>query len=433
MAADHFQPWVPQQGQASYVWNVLSAVGQRTTGDLGPGVTCPIVSAPPGDGRAGRGTLEAMYPDRTWLGLGSGEALNEHVFGGYWPEAPERIRMMFEAVELIQKLFTGKDVKHAGEFFKLHSDPALDDAASSRRRSWSRRPGRITAKRTGARCDGIITPGATTEKVAGVLAKFDEGAVSAGKDPSTMPKLLQLHLSWAPTDEEALANAMTEWPNGGMKFAKQDVRSPHRLRRRWRRWCGPRTSRGGWSSRPTPTRTAREIQRFLDLGITQIYLHNVGRNQAEWLEVFGRDVLPKLHRMTIHDGHPFATPESERDPVRRLRGRLGGAVSLWTAGVGTGPSRPHRVVIPAVAPGEPAHVLGAGRRGVRARTSACSRPGPPSSNCWSGRSASWPTLSRGSSRHRAGHFGSARSRAGGSTPTGDRCSARRRPGSAPGC
>ena len=127
-------------------------------------------------------TLEAMYPGRTWLGLGSGEALNEHVFGGYWPEAPERITMMFEAIEIIQKLFTGKDVKHAGEFFKLHTTrlwtlpdnppPILVATA-----------GPITAKKTGARCDGIITPGATTEKVAGVLAKFDEGATSAGKDP----------------------------------------------------------------------------------------------------------------------------------------------------------------------------------------------------------------------------------------------------------
>jgi len=293
MAADHFQPWVPQQGQASYVWNVLSAVGQHTRGDLGPGVTCPSFRHHPAMVAQAAGTLAAMYPDRTWLGLGSGEALNEHVVGGYWPEAPERIKMMFEAVEIIQKLFSGKDVKHAGEFFKLHTTrlwtlpdnppPILIATA-----------GPITAKKTGARCDGIITPGATAEKVAGVFAKFDEGAVSAGKDPATMSKLLQLHLSWAPTDEEALSNAMTQWPNGGMKFAKQDVRSPFDFEQ-MAKLVRPEDFEGRMVISSDPDVHRAEIQRFLDLGVTQIYLHNVGRNQSQWMEVFGRDVLPKLH------------------------------------------------------------------------------------------------------------------------------------------
>src|SRR5690349_11351299 len=72
MAADHFQPWVPQQGQASYVWAVLSAVGQQTTGDLGPGVTCPSFRHHPAVVAQAAATLEALYPGRTWLGLGSG-------------------------------------------------------------------------------------------------------------------------------------------------------------------------------------------------------------------------------------------------------------------------------------------------------------------------------------------------------------------------
>ncbi len=292
MAADHFQPWVPAQGQASYVWSVLGALGQRTTGDLGPGVTCPTFRQHPAIVAQAASTLEAMYPGRTWLGLGSGEALNEHVFGGYWPEAPERIAMMFEAIELIQKLFTGDDVKHKGEHFRLHKT-RLWTRAESPPPIIVATAGPITAKKTGARCDGIITPGATTEKVGGVLAKFDEGARSAGKDPATMPKLLQLHLSWAPTDEEAMVNAMTEWPNGGMKFPKQDVRSPHDFAS-----MAALVRREDFDGRMViscdPDVHRAEIQRFLDLGITQVYLHNVGRNQLDWLDVFGREVLPKL-------------------------------------------------------------------------------------------------------------------------------------------
>ena len=292
MAADHFQPWVPQQGQAAFVWNVLSALGQRTTGDLGPGVTCPSFRYHPAIVAQAAATLEALYPGRTWLGLGSGEALNEHVVGSYWPETPERITMMFEAIEVIRKLFSGQEVKHSGEYFKLHAA-----------RLWTmpdRTPpifvgtaGPVTAKRTGARCDGIITPGATPEKVAGVLAKFEEGARSAGKDPASMPKLLQLHLSWAATDEQALANALTEWPNGGMRFHKQDVRSPHDLAA-MAALVRPDDFAGRVLISADPDVHRAEIQKFFDLGVTSIYLHNVGRNQTEWMDVFGREVLPAL-------------------------------------------------------------------------------------------------------------------------------------------
>lgn len=292
MAADHVQPWVPAQGQASHVWSVLAALGQRTSGDLGPGVTCPIFRQHPAIVAQAAATLESLYPGRTWLGIGSGEALNEHVFGGYWPEAPGRIARMLEAIEVIQRLFTGKDVKHAGEFFTLHTmrlwtltDPPPPIYVAT--------AGPLTAKRTGARCDGIITPGATSAKVAGVLDKFAEGARSVGKDPDSMPKLLQLHLSWAETDEQALRNAMTEWPNGGMKFAKQDVRSPFDFEQ-MAAMVRPEDFDGRMVISSDPDVHRAEIQRFLDLGVTQIYLHNVGRDQQGWLEVFGRDVLPKL-------------------------------------------------------------------------------------------------------------------------------------------
>ena len=83
MAAEHFQPWVPTQGQAPFVWNVLTAMGERTRGDLGPGVTCPSFRFHPAVVAQASATLAVMYPGRHWLGLGSGEALNEHVTAGY--------------------------------------------------------------------------------------------------------------------------------------------------------------------------------------------------------------------------------------------------------------------------------------------------------------------------------------------------------------
>src|ERR1700719_2912021 len=82
MAADHFQPWVPQQGNAAFVWNVLTAIGERTVGDLGPGVTCPSFRMHPAMVAQASATLEAMYPGRHWLRLRSGGALNEHIIRG---------------------------------------------------------------------------------------------------------------------------------------------------------------------------------------------------------------------------------------------------------------------------------------------------------------------------------------------------------------
>jgi coenzyme F420-dependent glucose-6-phosphate dehydrogenase len=298
MAADHFQPWVPAQGQASFVWNVLTAVGERTRGDLGPGVTCPSFRFHPAIVAQAAATLEAMYPGRSWLGLGSGEALNEHVIGGYWPEAGERSLRMFEAVELIKKLFdasvAGKEVKHAGRFFTMETTrlwtmpatppPVLVATA-----------GPINAKKTGKFADGIITVGAPLEKIGGLFDRFAEGAREAGKDPDSMPRILQLHLSWAETDEEALSNAMTEWPNGGMKFGKADIRSPHDFAA-MAQLVRPEDFEGRLVISADPDVHRAYIQRFVDLGFDRVYLHNVGRNQREWIEVFGRDVLPQLHR-----------------------------------------------------------------------------------------------------------------------------------------
>jgi G6PDH family F420-dependent oxidoreductase len=298
MAADHFQPWVPAQGQSSFVWNVLAAVAERTTGDLGPGVTAPTFRWHPAMVAQASATLAAMYPGRHWLGIGSGEALNEHVVGQYWPEAPERINRMFEAVEIINKLFSaslaGKDTKHSGAYYKLESTRlwTMPDVAPQILIATA---GPVTAKRAGKHADGLITVGAPLEKISMLFGKFDAGAREAGKDPARAPKVLQLHLSWAPTDEEAMANALHEWPNGGMKFPKADIRSPFELEQ-MAKLVRPEDFEGRMVISADPDVHRAHIQKFADLGFERIYLHNVGRNQRDWIDVFARDVLPALVR-----------------------------------------------------------------------------------------------------------------------------------------
>jgi coenzyme F420-dependent glucose-6-phosphate dehydrogenase len=201
---------------------------------------------------------------------------------------------MFEALEIIRKLFGSrdKDVKHEGKFFKLEST-RLWTMPDEPPPIYIATAGPITAKKTGMFADGLITVGAPEEKIGMIFDKCREGRREAGKDPDAFRFIGQLHLSWAPTDEEALRNAMVEWPNGGMKFPKQDIKSPLDFEQ-MAKLVRPEDFEGRMLISSDPEKHRAQIQRFLDLGFDQVYLHNVGRNQAEWIEVFGRDVLPKL-------------------------------------------------------------------------------------------------------------------------------------------
>lgn len=298
MAADHFQPWVPQQGQSAFVWNVLAALGERTKGDLGPGVTAPTFRWHPAMVAQASATLAAMYPGRHWLGLGSGEALNEHIMARYWPEAPERISRMFEAIEIIKKLFNNsiadKNTKHSGQFYKLETTRlwTMPEVAPEILVATA---GPITAKRAGRHADGLITVGAPAEKISMLFDRFNTGVKESGRDPESLPKVLQVHLSWAETDEQAMTNAMVEWPNGGMRFPKADIRSPFEFEQ-IARLVRPEDFEGRMVISSDPDKHRAAIQEFVDMGFDRIYLHNVGRNQREWIDVFSRDVLPYLKR-----------------------------------------------------------------------------------------------------------------------------------------
>jgi coenzyme F420-dependent glucose-6-phosphate dehydrogenase len=295
MAADHFQPWVPQQGHNAFVWSWMSSLGSTTKSmTFGPGVTCASFRYHPAVVAQAAATLGAMFPGRFWLGLGSGEALNEHVVGGVWPEPHVRLKMMQEATDIIKKLLSGKVARHDnGQYFTME-----------RVRLWTlpEQPvpiyiataGPITAKWTGEHCDGFITPGAGIEKLKGLLDAFEKGARGVGKDPATMPKLLQLHMSWAETYEEALQNALTEWPNGGMAFPKQDIRSPEDFAE-MAKLVRPENYKNRMLISADLDEHRAAIQQFADLGFDEIHVHNVGRNQEQFITAFGQQVIAKLH------------------------------------------------------------------------------------------------------------------------------------------
>src|SRR5262249_2912191 len=121
MVSEHFHPWTPQQGQAAFAWSFMGALGQRTSLPFGTAVTFPGFRYHPAVVAHAAATLGAMYPGRFWLGLGAGEALNEHILGLEWPEVNVRSEMLFESIEIISKMFEGGVVKHRGKHFRLES------------------------------------------------------------------------------------------------------------------------------------------------------------------------------------------------------------------------------------------------------------------------------------------------------------------------
>ena len=292
MVSEHFQPWTPQQGNAAFAWTFMGALGQRTTLPIGLAVIAPGFRYHPAVIAHAAATMGAMYPGRFWLGLGAGEALNEHIIGEKWPEIGVRSHMLFEAIEIINKLFTGEVVRHSGEYFTLESaklytrpDQAVPIYVAT--------AGPINAKRTGRLADGMITVGAADEKIQMLWGKFAEGALQSGRDPHAMPKLLQIHVSWADTQAVAEANAIREWPNGGMPFPKQDVRHPEDFAN-MAMLVRPEHFTNRVLISADLDEHAAHIQKFVDMGFDEVHVHNVGRNQAEFIAAFGEKVLPQL-------------------------------------------------------------------------------------------------------------------------------------------
>ena len=128
-----------------------------------------------------------------------------------------------------------------------------------------------------------------SDKLESLIQRFDEGG-GTGK-----PKVLRLHLSWASTEAEAQANALAEWPIAGMRFGKSDIRSPFELKQ-LARLVRPDDFEGRMLISADADAHRANIQRHLDLGFDRIYLHNAGRDQREFLRVFGASVLPALRR-----------------------------------------------------------------------------------------------------------------------------------------
>ncbi len=295
VVSDRFQPWLPRQGNASFAWTVLGAIGQQTSGMV-------TVSAVPGYRMhpaavaQASATTAALYPGRHRLVLSAGDAIDEHVVAPYWPEAHERAARLFDAADVIRKLFTasakGNDARHAGPHFRLEASRLWTTPADPPPlHVWAGGP--VTARRAGHSVDGIVVQAGPAERLSALLNAFREGRREAGRSADPSFAVVHVQLSWAPTDEAAMSQALSDWPMAGLRFPRGDIRSPFDVDQLARSVTADDVrARIPVSSDPDVHRAY--LQSFLDLGFDAVHVHNVGRNQSEWIEVFGRDIRPGL-------------------------------------------------------------------------------------------------------------------------------------------
>lgn len=284
LISDHFHPWTDSQGQSPFVWSVLGGVAQVTERlRIGTGVTCPLIRMHPAIVAQAAATVGCMMPGRFFLGVGTGENLNEHITGQRWPAIAERLEMLEEAVEVIRRLWEGGYQHHRGRHYHVENAriytlpdplPKIHVAAS----------GPSSAHLAGRIGDGLISvaPNET------VVENFEE-AGGNGK-----PRYAQVHVCYATDEAEAVRTAHEWWPNTGLpgqlgqelaipKYFEQAAQlvTPDHIRENV--VCGPDVER-----------YVEAVREYVDAGFDHVYLHQIGPDQEAFLDFSEHELLPKL-------------------------------------------------------------------------------------------------------------------------------------------
>jgi G6PDH family F420-dependent oxidoreductase len=284
LISDHFHPWVSEQGHSPFVWSTLGGIAQATeTIRLGTGVTCPLIRIHPAIVAQAAATVACMMPGRFFLGVGTGENLNEHVTGARWPLAWERLEMLEEAMDVIRRLWSGDEITHRGEHYTVEAarlytvpdePPEIYVAAAKPQ----------AAELAGRAGDGLIAVAPDREVV-----EIFERSGGAGK-----PKVGMTHFCWALTEEEGRKTAYEMWPTSGLKGPlNQELALPEHFA----------AAAEGVTEEdvaevvphgPDPGPMLEQIQDFAEAGFTHVYVHQIGHDQQGFLDFAKRELLPQF-------------------------------------------------------------------------------------------------------------------------------------------
>jgi coenzyme F420-dependent glucose-6-phosphate dehydrogenase len=285
MCSDHFHPWSARQGQSGFAWSWLGAALQATTLPFG------VVNAPgqrynPAIVAQAAATLAEMFPGRFWIAVGSGQDLNEHITGDKWPTKAERNARLLESVEVMRALWRGETVTHHGHFVveEAHLYTRPDDPP--RLLAAAITPG--TAAWAAGWADGLITIGKPVEELREVVEAW------RGNGGEDKPMALQVQLSYASTDDEALAAAHDQWRTSVFDSpvlatlrmpADFDAADEH---------VRPEDVDGPVNVSADLGKHAEWLREYVELGFSELYLHDVHLDQERFISDFGEHVLPRV-------------------------------------------------------------------------------------------------------------------------------------------
>jgi G6PDH family F420-dependent oxidoreductase len=284
MISDHFHPWTTRQGNAPFVWSVLGGLAHATERiRIGSGVTCPTMRIHPAIIAHAAGTVAAMMPGRFFLGVGTGEYLNEHILGETWPEPEIRLEMLEEAVEIIRGLWEGGLYSHYGDYFTvqdarlytLPKDPPPIFVAAS---------GEETAAAAGEIADGLISLDHGPEMVAKFKKSGGEGRPCIG----------QVTVCWARSVKEAEKTVREWWPISALSgILHADLPTPEHFDDVIELMGQPAIPEDILLG-PDPEPYLKTIESLADNGYDQVYLHQIGPDQKGFFEFFKDSLHPLL-------------------------------------------------------------------------------------------------------------------------------------------
>jgi G6PDH family F420-dependent oxidoreductase len=284
LISDHYHPWVDAQGQSPFAWSVIGGIAQSTERlRLGTGVTCPTIRIHPAIIAQAAATSQVMMEGRFFLGVGTGEELNEHVTGARWPGPQERLEMLEEAIEVLRLLWEGGYQSHYGKHYTVEQariytlpDEPPPIAVAAAQPNAAELAGRVG--------DAFIGVSPEVE----LVEQFDD-AGGNGK-----PRYGQVTVCYAESEAEAKKIAREVWPNAGLEGAlSQELAIPAHYEAAAELLdeddvaetviCGP-----------DPERHLEAIREFDQAGYSHVYVHQVGRGQESFFRFYAEQILPSL-------------------------------------------------------------------------------------------------------------------------------------------
>jgi F420-dependent hydroxymycolic acid dehydrogenase len=288
-ASDHLQPWQENEGHCGAAWATLAALSQRTQHVwMGTTVTCPTLRYHPAVVAEMFASLSRLSPGRLFLGLGSGEALNEQAATGEWPAWSERWERLAEAVQIIRELWRGEAVRHGGNYYKV--DMKLYDPPAQPIPILLAANGPKAMRRAGQHGDGLITDPQTWKEHKG---EFESAARVAGKDPAAMPVLMEMFVV---VGGESVAKTAAELWRFIPKAFKgyHDIRDPQQIQERAEAEIPLEQVYDQWLISADPEQHLQKITELFQSGATIVNIHSGQPDQQHVIEFYGRQVIPQL-------------------------------------------------------------------------------------------------------------------------------------------